>query len=708
MNEHALHRLADAAGIQVHWTDAFGKQQTVAPDTLKTILGALDLPCANESQLQDSLARQLAENSRASLPPLVTCTAGMPLSFSNDLDLHGKPYRIEFENGGHAEGRFPAEDAGELTLPALQQAGYHRLLVGEKQLTLAVAPPRCFSVADALTDAKGGRAAVTRPWGIAAQLYSLRRNGDGGIGDFTALKALARSAAHHGASALAISPVHAMFSADTQRFSPYSPSSRLFFNALHIDPQAVLGEQAFAQVLSQSGQGERYRQLEQFDLIDWPQAAALKLDLLRRLFRVFQQAPVNDQKEFEQFCRDGGQALLDHARFEVLHAHFSAAGIDGVSGYWPSWPAAFRDPRSADVAAFADARADEVRFHLFLQWQAAKGLASAQKTARDAGMAIGLISDLAVGADNGGSQAWSRQKELLNGFSVGAPPDNLNALGQSWGLGAFSPKALVQHGFGAYIEMLRSAFAHAGGVRIDHVLGLMRMWLVPEGMTAQHGAYLRYPMDDLVRLIALESWRHRSVVIGEDLGTIPEGFGDRMAQAGLMGIRVLLFQRDHGYFIPPEHWAPHAIATTTTHDTPTLAGWWAGNDIDWRSKLDLREADGSEASERQERNHERTALWNAMLHAGCAKGEMPSVSPEHAPLNEAVSFLGRSMGPLAILPLEDALGLPEQPNLPGTVDTHPNWRRRMPHDVTNLLESTEATTRLALLNDARSSTKESP
>lgn len=707
MNDHDLHRLADAAGIQINWTDAFGKRQTVSPDTLKIILNALELPCDSDRQLQDSLARQLAENQQVSLPPLLTCNAGMPMAFSQDLDLHGKAYRIEFEDGGQFEGRFSSDETAPLHMMVPQRTGYHRLLVGDRQLTLAVAPPRCFSVADALINNGSPQSAIARPWGISAQLYSLRRNGDGGIGDFTALKSLAQSAASHGASALAISPVHAMFSADSNRFSPYSPSSRLFFNAFHVDPAAVLGEEAFRQILSQSGQAEDYRRLEQLELIDWPNAARLKLDLLRRVFEAFSRRPAIEQQEFDRFCREGGQALLDHARFEVLHAHFSTAGMEGVSGYWPTWPAAFRNPRSAEVASFTDARADELRFHLFLQWQAAKGLSSAQKAARDAGMPIGLVSDLAVGADNGGSQAWSRQTELLNGFSVGAPPDDLNALGQSWGLGAFSPKALKLHGYGAYLEMLRSAFAHAGGVRIDHVLGLMRMWLVPADMTAQHGAYLRYPMDDLVRLIALESWRHRAVVIGEDLGTVPEGFGDRMAQAGLMGIRVLLFQREHGYFTPPERWAPHAIATTTTHDTPTLAGWWAGRDIDWRSKLDLRDENSSEAAEREQRAHERTALWNAMKHAGCAQGETPPPTPEQAPLNEAVAFLGRSMGPLAILPVEDALGLPEQPNLPGTVDTHPNWRRRMPHSVDALLDVPEAAERLALLNDARSQTRES-
>jgi 4-alpha-glucanotransferase len=317
-------------------------------------------------------------------------------------------------------------------------------------------------------------------------------------------------------------------------------------------------------------------------------------------------------------------------------------------------------------------------------------------------MPIGLISDLAVGADNGGSQAWSRQEEIINGLSVGAPPDAMNPRGQSWGLGAFSPHAMKAKGFHAYIEMLRAAFAHAGGVRIDHVLGLGRLWLVPDGMPSEQGAYLRYPMEDLLRLIALESWRYRSIVIGEDLGTVPEGFDQQLAQAGLLGIRVLLFQRDGARFFKPAEWPAQAIATTGTHDLPTIAGWWQGRDIDWRAKFDLLETGQTEDTARDARARERATLWQALTETGFAHGEMPAPAAEVAPLDAAIEFIAATPAPLAMLPIEDALGLPEQPNLPGTIDQHPNWRRRMPQPVDTLLTGTEVSRRLALLNRSRS------
>ncbi|MDB5730040.1 MAG: malQ, partial [Noviherbaspirillum sp.] len=489
------------------------------------------------------------------------------------------------------------------------------------------------------------------------------------------------------------------FSADTNRFSPYGPSSRLFLNALHIDPAAVLGEAVLASAIAALDVGERLQQLERQELIDWPAAATLRLTLLRSLYRQFKDSGA-DHAEFQEFRARGGEALADHARFEALH--------QTLGGDWRQWPEAYRDPRSLAVDAFAMEHADEVSFHAFLQWQAARGLDAAQQEARKAGMPIGLIADLAVGAETGGSQAWSRQDEMLRGLSIGAPPDQLNARGQSWGLGAFSPRAMRQKGFRAYIEMLRAAFAHAGGVRIDHVLGLGRMWMVPEGAGADKGAYLRYPIDDLLRLIALESWRHRAIVIGEDLGTVPEGFGERLAQAGVLGIRVLFFQRapksaseKTSAFLPPREWSAHAIATTTTHDLPTLAGWWEGRDIDWRAKLDLMEEGATEAGEREARAADRAALWKAFTEAGCASGSMPPASAEAAPAREAIAFLAAAPAPLAVLPIEDALGLTEQWNVPGTIDSHPNWRRRLPRQVDGLLDEPIVAERLSILNAAR-------
>jgi 4-alpha-glucanotransferase len=706
----AVLRLAEAAGITVEWTDAYDVQQKVAPDTLRAILSALDLPCATDAQCKESRARLLAEDADTTLPALITCEVGSPLRFRMTHGLHGRHYRIEFENGGHVEGRFSADTSAPVEIPSIDRFGYHRLVIGDMETTLAAAPVRCFGVSDALSgDATlVAKQSAARLWGLAGQLYALRRDGDGGIGDFTALTTLVQNVAPHGAAAVAISPVHAMFSADRTRFSPYGPSSRLFMNALHIDPAAVLGEAALAKALSDAGldASNARDRLEKLDLLDWPAAAELRLDLLRRLYQQFKTGHEDEHTAFEEFRKRGGEALNDHARFEALHAWMSARNQGSVGQGWRAWDAQYRDPRNAAVTAFANAHADEVAFHAFLQWQAARGLSAAQRAAKDAGMPIGLIADLAVGAETAGSQAWSRQTEMINGLSIGAPPDLLNARGQNWGLGAFSPRAMKLNGFRAYIEMLRAAFASAGGVRIDHVLGLTRMWLVPDGASPEQGAYLRYPLDDLLRLIALESWRHRAIVIGEDLGTVPAGFGERLARAGVLGIRVLWFQRKKKHFLAPAKWSVDAIATTTTHDLPTFAGWWGGRDIGWRAKLDLLEKGRTEESERKSRAADRAALWQAFTDAGCAKGDLPPATVEAAPLNESVEFLGSTPAPLAMLPIEDALGLPEQPNFPGTIDSHPNWRRRLEQPVDHLLDDPKVVARLATLNRARLTLRE--
>ena len=713
MNDRHIIDLARAAGLMHEWTNAFGQPMQAAPDALRAILDALGFPCANDRQCRDSHAR--LEQLRSGLPHLATATAGHPVRLSLPQALAGRTYRIEFESGGHVEGRIPDHPGEEAELAAVDRAGYHRLLIADACITLAVAPPRCFGVADALGAGRSSQPPHPRLWGLGVQLYALRRAGDGGLGDYSALTQLACSLAGQGAGALAISPVHAMFSADVHRYSPYGPSSRLFLNALHIDPAAVLGQQALREALAAMGgdAAGRLAALESDALIDWPAAAGLRLSLLRRLYERFrtQDEHGGHAAEFEAFCREGGGALQDHARFEALHAWRLARG---ESGDWHGWPGGLRDPRGNEVEEFARRHAGEVGFHAFLQWQAARGLGDTQRAARAAGMPIGLIADLAVGADNGGSQAWSRQDEIIRGLSVGAPPDVLNTRGQSWGLGAFSPHAMQARGFGAYIEMLRAIFAHAGGARIDHALGLARLWLVPDGASPENGAYLRYPLQDLLRLIALESWRHRAVVIGEDLGTVPQGFDAQLAQAGLLGIRVLLFQRDGMRFLRPGEWPDSAIATTTTHDLPTIAGWWRERDIDWRAKLDLLMPGQSEADARRERDGERRALWQALTEAGCAQGGMapgeggaPLDAALDTVLDAALDFVAATPAPLAMLPIEDALGLVEQPNLPGTVDSHPNWRRRLARPAHEALGEPSAARRLAIMNRTRSF-KETP
>jgi 4-alpha-glucanotransferase len=602
------------------------------------VLGALGLPAWSPAQIADSTARATA--TRTALPPLVTAQAGLKV----ELPVPPNRYCLTLEDGRIFDGYAEARPDGA-AIPPILEPGYHRLELGGGSTIVAVAP---------------------------------RRPGDAGIGDFTALAGLAARAARHGAQALAISPVHAQFSADPHRFSPYAPSTRTALNVLHVAPDG--GDAA----------------LESLDLVDWPAASAFRMARFRRMFAAARDDG-GEAAAFDAFRRAQGERLHHHALFEALHGHFFAGGAG--PWHWRDWPEAFRSPDAAGVAAFARDHADEIAFHAWLQFRADLGLAEAQAACRAAGMGIGLISDLAVGTDSGGSQCWSRKRETLIGLSVGAPPDLLQREGQNWGLTAFSPLGLAENGFASYRDMLETALAHAGGMRIDHAMGLNRLWVIPDGASGSEGAYLSFPERDLLRLIALESLRHRAIVLAEDLGTVPDGFQDRLREAAMLGMRVLWFERDGGdHFVNPAHWTPRAAAMTSTHDLPTVAGWWQGRDLDWRARLghlaQPAEAQGA-------RDMDRDRLWAAMQHSGAAQGERPGAHDGEAAADAACAHVGRSACELVMLPVEDALALVEQPNVPGTVDEHPNWRRRLPREVSGLLEEEPTARRLSLLRQGR-------
>lgn len=685
-----LEALAALAGVSPHWIDYRGVDRRVSADSLRAILTALEVRCDTEAAVAESLRRLEAEASAPRLPAMIVVRVGESIR----TGLHGRlAYRIDHEQGTHESGLSGTDEHGVALLPAQQVAGYHRLEIDGRQAQLAVAPARCYGLDDAL--AASGRSPGARLWGLAAQLYSLRHSGDGGIGDFTALAQLADEAGRHGADALAVSPVHALFAADVERYSPYSPSSRLFLNALHVDPATVFGAARVQAAIARLGLGAELGALEARPLVAWPAAARARLLLLRTLYAELPQLDAATLEDFARFEREAGTALRDHACFEALQAHL--LGGSTPCWHWRDWPAEYRDPHGPAVQAFAAARPDELRFHRCLQWLAERGLRAAQAAARAVGMAVGLIGDLAVGTDGGGSHAWSRQHDLLLGVGVGAPPDALNALGQGWGLTAFSPRALQAHGYAPFIELLRAQLRDVGGLRIDHVIGLGRLWLVPDGRHATEGAYLRYPLEDLLALIALESWRHRAVIIGEDMGTVPAAFRPRMDAAGILGMRVLWFERDWGLFVEPQRWPANVVALTTTHDLPTVAGWWSGRDIAWRTQLALYGEGQDEAGDLAARVEDRGRLWAAFEHAGVVSGAAPGPEAPVAVVDAALAFVAKTPSPLALIPAEDLLALDEQPNVPGTVDEHPNWRRRLPADVGTMLAEPRVAARLATL-----------
>jgi 4-alpha-glucanotransferase len=686
VNDAAVRGLARLAGIAPDWIDALGHPRQVEVGSLRTILSALGFPCDSDADLAESRARLTGADKKP--PPLITATAGSPIALT-DLPIDkASSGELIFENGERADIELQSCAAGALIAPAIDTPGYHRLRFGNRELTLAVAPSRCVTTNDIAQD--------ERLWGLAVQLYALRRDGDGGIGDTRALRALTANATRHGADAIALSPVHSLFPADPSKFSPYSPSSRLFLNPLFADPTDVFGS---ARVGAISG-SDTDKQRSGPNLIDWPQAARSKLALLSRLYDDFAAKDLQHQTslagEFGAFVQNGGELLRQHALFEALHARWF--GAETPIWNWSDWPADWRDPANKTVKGYAAAEPRAIEFQMFLQWIADSSFAAAQADARRAGMRIGLISDLAIGMDRGGSHAWARQKDLLLGLNVGAPPDAFNARGQDWGLTGFSAQALIASGFEAFLATLRAALRHAGGVRIDHAMGLMRLWLIPDGAPPADGAYLSYPLDDLLRLVALESHRHRAIVIGEDLGTVPPEFRDRMAEVGISGMDVLWFQRDEKSFLPPSKWRPDAVAMTSTHDLPTVAGWWSGLDITTREKLGLV---SDAAAERKKRAANRKTLWKAFKKAKAASGDPPAPEETDLATESALRFVGKAAAPLALIPLEDMLALSDQPNLPGTTNEHPNWQLRYDLPAASMLDTPQVQRRLKGLRESR-------
>lgn len=654
MSDRDVLTLAERVGLAAQWLDQEGRPHTVTVGVLRAVLEALGLPAETDAQCRAS-ETHLGQMEAARERRLLTAERGATAAIAIP-PVRGR-WRITLEAGESIEGAASSPPRTDL-LPA----GYHRLEMPGWAGTLAVAPEHGWTLDDA---GSGSRLA-----GLAVQLYTLRRRGDGGLGDFAALAQLAERAGSRGIDALTISPVHALFSADPGRAAPYAPSSRLALNPAYAPCNPA------AAVPTADG-----------DLIDWPAAVGARLAAQRVDF-----ARDATSQSFAAFRRHARPALRSHALFEAISAAEVARGGEAD---WRHWPSSLANPGSAEVRRFAADAADEVAFHLYLQYRAEQGLAQAERAARASGMRIGLITDLPVGVAPGGADTWARREEMLCRLSIGSPPDPFNRAGQNWSLTTFSPLGLRRSSFAGWIAMLRATLAHSGGLRIDHAMGLTRLWVIPEGASATEGVYLEYPCQDLMRLVALESLRHRAVILAENLGTVPAGFAERLEQHGMAGLRVLWFERGAKGFRAPGSWQSLAAAMTSTHDLPTVAGWWQGRDIEWRTRLGLRH-DTSAARQR-----DRRLLWHAFCAAGAAEGEPPDPDDGVHAVNAAVSFVGQTAARLALLPLEDALALAEQPNMPGTTTGYPNWRRRLPVPVETMLERPDVAGRLRALRAAR-------
>ena len=649
-----LHALAQACGVSREWVDVDGRHHIVADDALIAVLSALGHGAGSEGQVARSLAA--ATERDRSLPPMLVgdCGAGIAL-----------PFPVSRAEATGADGMTRPLDVRGTSLIAPDAPGYYDLVLDGRAIRLAVAPPHCP------LPQGGGR----RPWGVSLQIPALRGAQPSPFGTFGELAEAARHFGAGGADALAINPVHALFPGEGKGYSPYSPSSRLFLNTAMGDP-ALAGLPPLAPS-TQAG-----------PLIDWSGALPQRLDDLRAVFARL------DPAQRAALTATDDAMLRRHALFDALDCHFRPHGAHG----WRDWPSAFHDPAGPAATRFAAEHGEEIAFHLVAQSLARRGLEAAQAAARDAGMGIGLIADLAVGVDPSGSDAWGLRHAMLDGLTIGAPPDPLGPLGQNWSITGFSPEGLRASAYEPWIAMIRAAMGAGGGLRIDHAFGLARLWVIPEGGATEDGAYLSYPFDDLIRLATLEAHRACALVIAEDLGTAPHGFTEAVTERRMLGMRVLWFERaaDHG-FIGAQDYAPLSAAMSGTHDTVTVAGWWRGRDLDWAERL-ARLPEGTTRAEAEAiREWDRGLLWSTLRH----EAARPAADDPAPVVDAAIAHIARTPSCLALVSLEDMLGLDEQPNLPGTVEVHPNWRRRLALPTAELFEDPDLMRRCAILDQGR-------
>ena len=717
----ALVRFAALIGIEAGYTDALGQTREASNETLLALIGALGFPSDPAQAASELEERRRAVPLGLGSVHLVHAEAAHPeLNLRLPARTRELRWTCRLEDGEERIGKVGVETGTKggghfaLRLPAGLPPGYHRLSLDAGattgELDLIVAPPCCYLPPQLAPGA--------RSWGLTCQLYGLRSARDWGMGDFTDLATIAGAAGSRGAAALGINPLHAPFAAEPLHISPYSPSSRTRLDYLYIDPVAVPGfaedEAAQALMTGESFRATRWA-ARSAELIDYGAVASSKRPVLEALWRRFQRLELGDSGtaramlggSFRRFQQDEGQSLVDFAIFEALHEHYCRLR-QGFS--WRNWPAPMRDPRSSAVAEFAAARRDRIEFFQFLQWQADRQLAAAARAGREAGLSIGLYRDLAVGADPNGAEAWADQELVAPSAAIGAPPDALSRAGQNWGLAPINPLVLRRQRFEPFVACLRANMRHAGILRIDHVMSLNRLYWIPNGMEATDGCYVNYPFDDLLRLVALESQREGCAVVGEDLGTVPAGFRETMRTANLLSYRIMIFERrPGGGFARPADYPPLAAAAAATHDLATLEGFWLGRDIVWRRRLGLYPDAEAEKAEAAERGRDRRMLLEALAGEGLLMPEdfgrflSEAGEPIYAPeLGDAIQrYLARSRARLMLVQLEDVVGESEQANLPGTIDTHPNWRRRLGRTLEEIAGGPELKRIAGLVGEAR-------
>ena len=696
--DRIIDALAQGAGIYADWWDLSGNNHPVTIGSKRAMLTAMGIDVSGHGAARDALQAMATSRQRRALPLTVTAREGQQIVVRLALTTSGTPPRsltLVDDAGSSRRIACPRNDLNvtefacldgrlgrqwQMTLEPLAPGRYRltRDDVPDATCQLTVAPRRGF-----LPEG------LSRGFGVSAQLYTLRRNSDQGIGDFLTLGEAGAASARSGAATFGINPLHALFPNDRTRASPYSPSDRRFIDPCYValdglewlrsppEIDALLFELA-----------PRIASLQAERDVDYEGVAALKSTVLRACFKAMREA--GGREDFASFITRGGDALRRFAAFRVIEAAHPHRP-------WQRWPDGLSEAGSRAVARFAAAREEEVGFELFQQWVCDVQFGLAAAKAKAAGLALGFYRDLAVGCAPDGAEAWASQGSFARGVSVGAPPDPFSASGQVWNLPPPNPLGIEADGGNTFRELIAANMRHAGILRIDHVMGLNRLFWVPDGARATEGAYVTYRQDIMLGELALESAQNRCLVVGEDLGTVPEGFREALESSGVLSYRVLWFEREGTGFKPPGHYPATAVACVSTHDLATLAGWWVGTDITEKEQLGLLQQ-GVVTEERDRRNVEKQVLSQQLLDGGYLES-MPDMDTGLSDAFAAAihAFISATPSLLVFVQADDLAGEAIAVNLPGTDKERPNWRRKLEGPVSGLFTSSRSKSILAAM-----------
>ena len=728
MTHSSLDMFMELKGIDPNFVDAWGQPAVVSEQHVKNLINKMGYDADNEQQLMEHYQQQEKKHWLSLLPPVAVHQKSngysidicLPIDFVTDaltyqVTTEDKLCVTESITAIH----FPLIAVNEISdiefhcyqiqFNADLPIGYHQLDVIEEgndeplaSMSLIITPSACYTP-QAIQEGK-------KIWGTSVQLYCIKSVKNWGIGDFSDLKMLLENTADNGGDFIGLNPIHALSPAQPNNASPYSPSSRKWLNILYTDLTNVdefKQNKNLQEKVNSTPFQAQLTALRDTPWVDYEAVTALKLDVLRVLFATLNNGSASSKKRlaaFEQYIQRKGDCLRQQASYDALQFKFLSE--DSTLWGWPVWPKDFQSFQDEVVQEWIETEKSEVLFWCYCQWIAELQLEEADQLAKSLGMTLGIYRDLAVGVSKGSAEIWANHDLYHEQISVGAPPDVLGPQGQSWGLPPISPDQLYQTGYQPFIELLQANMNHCGALRIDHVMALLRLWWVPDNATAEAGAYIYYPVQDLLNLLALESQRNQCLVIGEDLGTVPDGMDTLLEDAGVYSYKVFFFeQAKDGGFISPEHYKKQSMATLSTHDMPTIKGYWHCDDLDLGKALGLYPDQQVLDKLMASRVHCKQQILDS-LHGHNSLPTHFNRDAMQTGMDQTLNFalqvhLAKGQAGLLSLQLEDFLEMEQPVNVPGTSDEYRNWQRKLSQNIEQLFSNEQIQALLKQLTSAR-------